>query len=89
MVFFVTIEQVIPESLLSWRWRPGAAPDPNEPETLVEFRLTDAEGGTTVTVVESGFDRISLPKRAAAFKDNDQGWAEQMAALAAHLGRAE
>jgi uncharacterized protein YndB with AHSA1/START domain len=89
LVFYVTIEQVVPEQLLSWRWYPGAAPDETEPPTTVEFRLADAEGGTTVTVTESGFDRISLEKRAVKFKDNDQGWAGQLVSLAKHLSRAD
>jgi uncharacterized protein YndB with AHSA1/START domain len=85
--FYVIIEQVVPERSLSWRWYPGASPDPNEPPTQVEFRLEDAEGGTTVTVIESGFDKISLAKRAAAFEDNDKGWAEQLQALHGYLSR--
>jgi uncharacterized protein YndB with AHSA1/START domain len=88
IVFFVIIEQVVPERSLSWRWYPGASPDENEPPTLVEFRLADAEGGTTVTVTESGFDKISLAKRAAKFEDNNKGWAEQMVALERYLTHA-
>jgi uncharacterized protein YndB with AHSA1/START domain len=84
--FSVIVEQVTPETLLSWRWHPGAAPDPKEPPTLVEFRLEDADGGTKVTVTESGFDRMSLAKRAAAFDDNSKGWTEQMVSLARYLG---
>jgi uncharacterized protein YndB with AHSA1/START domain len=84
--FSVVVEQVIPETLLSWRWYPGAAPDANEPPTLVEFRLEDADGGTKVTVTESGFDRLSLAKRAAAFEDNSKGWTEQMVALERYVG---
>ena len=57
------------------------ADDSKEAATLVEFRLEDAEGGTLVTVTESGFDRISLERRAKAFADNSEGWEIQMAAL--------
>src|ERR1700756_3061031 len=84
--FSVVVEQVVAETLLSWRWYPGAAPDSNEPPTLVEFRLEDAGGGTRVTVTESGFDRLSLAKRAAAFEDNSKGWTEQMVALERYIG---
>jgi uncharacterized protein YndB with AHSA1/START domain len=86
LAFSMTIDQVVPERSLSWHWHPGAAPDPNEPPTRVEFLLADAEGGTTVTVIESGFERLSLAKRAAAYKDNDQGWAEQLTNLERYLG---
>jgi uncharacterized protein YndB with AHSA1/START domain len=84
--FSVIVDQVVPERSLSWQWHPGAAPDPNEPPTRVEFLLADAEGGTTVTVIESGFDRLSLAKRAAAYEDNDKGWAEQLVNLTRYLG---
>src|SRR5262245_41525612 len=57
-----TVEQVDPERLLSLRWHPYAI-EPgvdysSEPTTLVEFRLAEVAGGTRLTVVESGFDRI-------------------------------
>ena len=84
--FSVTIDEVVPERSLSWHWYPGASPDPNEPPTRVEFLLADAEGGTTVTVIESGFDRLSLAKRTAAYEDNDKGWAQQLINLTRYLG---
>src|SRR5438034_3162325 len=40
------------------------------PMTLVEFTLEEAEGGTALTIVESGFDRIPLARRAEAFRMN-------------------
>jgi uncharacterized protein YndB with AHSA1/START domain len=78
----ITIEQVDPERLFSYRWHPNAI-DPGvdysgEPTTLVEFRLDEVAGGTRLTVIESGFDRIPLERRAEAFRENDQGWAEQI-----------
>ena len=85
----ITIERMDAGRLFSFRWHPNAV-DPgldysSEPTTLVEFRLEDAEGGTRLTLTESGFDRIPLVRRAAAFKSNDNGWAMQMAAIARHL----
>src|SRR5262249_31431580 len=58
----VTVEAIRPQDLFSYRWHPHAV-DPkvdysSEPTTLVEFRLEDAEGGTLLTVIESGFDKI-------------------------------
>jgi uncharacterized protein YndB with AHSA1/START domain len=55
--------------------------------TLVEFTLEDAEGGksTALTIVESGFDRIPLARRAEAFRMNDAGWAKQSENLAAYV----
>ncbi len=75
----MAIERIEPERLFSYRWHPG---DPNddysaEPMTLVEFTLEDVPGGTKLTIVESGFDKIPLSRRAKAFRMNDQGWIEQ------------
>src|SRR5262245_7901996 len=77
----LAVEQIQPEHYFSYRWHPYAL-DSNvdyssEPTTLVEFRLEEEQGGgsTAVTIVESGFDRIPLSRRAEAFRMNDQGWA--------------
>jgi len=90
--FEIAVEEMEPERLFSYRWHPYAH-DPavdysSEPTTLVSFELEDAEDGTLLTVVESGFDRIPLARRAEAFRMNDQGWAEQMKAIARHVGQA-
>ncbi len=55
--------------------------------TLVEFRLAELAGGkgTAVTIVESGFDRIPLARRAEAYRMNDKGWAGQTKKLAAYV----
>jgi len=78
----ITIERVEPERLFAYRWHPNAiepAVDYSpEPTTLVEFHLDDVPGGTRLTVTESGFDRIPLPRRAQAFEANEGGWAAQL-----------
>jgi uncharacterized protein YndB with AHSA1/START domain len=88
--FFVDIVEMVPERVFSWRWRPGVKlPDAdvsNEPMTLVEFHLEDADGGTLVTVAESGFDQLFAGRRARVFKENDAGWQIQMAALERYCG---
>ncbi len=76
------IERIEPERLFSYRWHPyavdaGVDYSP-EPMTLVEFRLDDAEGGTLLVIVESGFDRLPSSRRAEAFRMNDGGWTAQM-----------
>jgi uncharacterized protein YndB with AHSA1/START domain len=76
------VERIEPERYFSYRWHPYAI-DPAvdysaEPTTLVEFTLEESEGGTAVTIVESGFDRIPLARRAEAFRMNDEGWAGQI-----------
>ncbi len=80
-----------PGELLSFRWHPHATEAgkdySEEPATLVEFRLEEADGGTLLTVIESGFDRIPLERRATAFSANEQGWAIQMTLIEAYLAR--
>jgi uncharacterized protein YndB with AHSA1/START domain len=92
MTMDITIDRMEPERLFSWRWHPGAC-EPgqdfsHEPTTLVVFTLEEVQGGTLLTVVESGFDRVPLARRAKAFRDNEGGWAMQMEAIEKHLGKA-
>jgi uncharacterized protein YndB with AHSA1/START domain len=74
--FQLEIVELVPESRFSWRWSPGAA-GVGDPPTTVTFRLEDVPGGTRVGVTESGFDRISVERRAKAFEGNTQGWKMQ------------
>jgi uncharacterized protein YndB with AHSA1/START domain len=90
--FYITIEDMTPPRYFSWRWHPGI-PEPDidyskEPTTKVEFRLEESAGETTVTVVESGFDRISLARRARIFEGNEKGWEHQLSSLQRYLGDA-
>jgi uncharacterized protein YndB with AHSA1/START domain len=83
----ITIEQVEPERLFSWRWHPGGDPDidPAEPMTLVVFELEAVPEGTRVTVTETGFDRIPAARRSKAFRENDEGWAGQLENIRKYL----
>ena len=85
----MTIERVLPEQLLSFRWHPYAI-EPNvdyssEPTTLVTFELADAPEGTALTVTEAGFDKIPAKRRAEAFRMNDEGWGAQLQNIARYL----
>jgi uncharacterized protein YndB with AHSA1/START domain len=87
----IDIEAMEPERLFAFRWHPYAV-DPaadysKEPMTLIEFTLEEAEGGTLLRVVESGFDKIPIERRAEALKRNDGGWAEQMKNIERYLDR--
>ena len=78
----IQIERMEPERYLAYRWRPNAV-DPKqdysaEPTTLVEFTLEDTAGGTRLTLVESGFDKLPPARRDEAWRSNDSGWSEQM-----------
>jgi uncharacterized protein YndB with AHSA1/START domain len=89
VVFDVVIERMEPERLLSWRWHPNAV-DPSvdyskDPTTLVVFELKEVEGGTLLTVVESGFDSIPPSRRLGAFRSNTEGWDAQMHNIERHV----
>jgi uncharacterized protein YndB with AHSA1/START domain len=88
--FDVTVEQMEPERLFSWRWHPGGDThiDPAEPTTLVVFELDEVPEGTRLTVTETGFDRIPVDRRAKAYRGNDQGWTGQLENLRKYVGAA-
>ena len=76
----MVVERIEPERHFSYRWHPGdpRADYTEEPMTLVEFTLEDAGAHTRLTIVESGFDKIPLARRAEAFRMNEGGWTEQV-----------
>jgi len=90
-VFFdVVVDRVETERVLSYRWHPYAVEAgvdyAREEPTLVTFTLDDAQGGgTRLTVVESGFDRVPPERRLEAFRMNSRGWEGQMANIARHV----
>jgi len=89
MPFEITVEQMEPERLFSFRWHPFAVERgvdySAEPTTLVVFTLEEVANGVMLTVTESGFDRIPLARRAKAFTANEQGWAMVVKMLEEYL----
>jgi uncharacterized protein YndB with AHSA1/START domain len=87
----VTIDKVEPERLLAWRWHPGATEPTKdysaEPATLVVFELEEVDGGTMLSVVESGFDRLPATRREQAYRDNEGGWTQQMESIKRHVSQ--
>ena len=85
------VERIEPERYFAYRWHPYAIDSAidysTEPTTLVEFRLEEADGATVLTIVESGFDRIPLARRAEAFRMNEGGWAEQTRNIERHVSK--
>lgn len=78
------------ERRFAYEWIPGINSDDLTPgrTTRVEFTFkANAEGGTTIQMIESGF--AALPKEfySEAFGNNDEGWTEELAKLQAMLSQ--
>jgi len=91
--FQIWVETIEPMTRFAFRWHPFAI-DPNhdyssEPMTLVTFEWSDAQGGTLLTITESGFDKIPLARRAQAFKANEGGWTHQATLIEKYLAQQE
>lgn len=87
--FLVTFRELLPPTRMVWEWHPGAV-DPSvdysrEARTIVTFALEPSRGGTRLSVSETGFDAISLKRRAAVYKDNNEGWDHVIARFAAYV----
>lgn len=89
MRFLVNVVELTAPRRVVWKWHPNAV-DPRfdyskEPMTTVTFTLEPTAGGTRVTVSETGFDLLSLERRAKAHADNSQGWTEVMVWLRTYV----
>ena len=90
--FEITIEQMEPEGVFSFRWHPFAVERgvdySAEPTTLVVFALEEVADGVMLTVTESGFDRIPLARRAKAFMANEGGWSVMVKVIEQYVSHA-
>ena len=87
--FSVRVVELTPPKRFAWQWHPGAV-DPDfdysqEPRTTVTFTLEPSGKGTRLTVSETGFDQITLSRRAKAYSDNSQGWPEVLVWIQKHV----
>lgn len=93
VVMDIEVVEVAPEVRFAYRWHPYAIEQgvdySGEPTTLVTFTLEETAGGTLLTIVESGFDRIPLHRRDEAFRMNEGGWAEQVTNIERHVTASE
>ncbi len=89
VMFDAIVNEIRPETHFSFWWRPYAIDASvdysHEPRTLVAFTLEAVDGGTLLTVVESGFDGIPVARRELAFQMNDRGWAGQLKQIEKYL----
>src|ERR1700754_988632 len=65
------VDRVEPMTLFSYRWQMREAG-----ETLVEFTLSEGDGGTRLHVRESGFESLNFPaeERTATYDSHTEGW---------------
>lgn len=87
--FRVRFREMTPPRRFVWEWHPGEV-DPNvdylrEPRTTVTFTLEPSERGTRLSMSETGFDEISLARRAKVYRDNSQGWADVLVWLQTYV----
>lgn len=61
----------------AYQWHPGEGDwtaRPDEEKTTVRFTIESVEGGTKISMVESGFSRVLEARRPKALEDNTGGW---------------
>jgi len=83
------VEKLEPEHYFSFRWHAHAwdpAKDYSaDPTTLIEFVLTERDGGTHLKISESGFDQLPEEVRQESFMRNEGGWEIQTENIRAHV----
>lgn len=79
--FPVLVERLDAPRYAAYRWASGVAgvAPTAENSTLVEFSLTEQDGGVLLRLKESGFAEI--PGGAANYEDNSFGWPKQLERL--------
>jgi uncharacterized protein YndB with AHSA1/START domain len=83
--FPVRVEKVDPPNYVAYRWVSAFPGEElrDDNSTLVEFTLTEEDGGTRLRVVESGFEALagSEDLRRKAVQDNTGGWPQVLDAF--------
>lgn len=91
--FPLRIEELDPPHTIAYRWsndNATAPADPGAPDdhlfarsTVMRFTLEQIPEGTSLTVVETGFDTLTDP--AAAMANNRGGWTDELDELVAYV----
>ena len=84
-----TVTAMEAERYFAFTWHPYAIEPSHdyshETPTLVEFKLAPTDTGTSLTVTESGFDKIPAERYADAFRMNSSGWEQQLNNISEYL----
>lgn len=74
-IYIVAVE---PTDYFAYRWVPGGNSFEGDiadaPTTLIEFRITEADGVSTVTLTESGFTKLPPEIAEKSYANNADGW---------------
>jgi len=81
----LTVERLEPPRVFGYTWSLSGMADDDPRRTYVEFTLTPSGGGTTLTMVESGFAQLPDDLHAKCFADNTGGWTNELGELVAYL----
>ena len=83
------IEEVDAPRRFAYRWHAGQSdmntPFDSAPSTLVTFTLEAIDGGTRLTVLETGFAALPEAIRERSLRDNTSGWQAELDDLSAYL----
>ena len=85
----LTVERLEPPTALTWSWAIYGLPEGDPRRTRVEFTLEPTAGGTTLTMVESGFAQLPEGEHDVAFRGNTTGWTNELGELVAYLDAAD
>lgn len=83
------VERIEAPHRFAFRWYAGEHETSTEMNasnsTVVEMELTPVEGGTRLTVTESGFAGLAPELQSAEYAENSSGWDVELRELVEHL----
>ncbi len=82
------VERVEEPAVLGFTWQIYGLPQDDPRRTYVEFTLEPVGAGTRLRVVETGFAQLPEDVYRKSYDGNTQGWASELAELAAYLDAA-
>ncbi|MBW0116346.1 SRPBCC domain-containing protein [Pseudonocardia abyssalis] len=79
------VERVEEPSVFAFTWPLEHLPADDPRRTYVEFTLEPTDGGTRLTVVETGFAQLPDAEHRIEHDSHVQGWASELGELVEHL----
>jgi uncharacterized protein YndB with AHSA1/START domain len=79
------IERLEPPHVFGWTWGIYGLADDDPRRTYVEFTLEPENGGTRLTVVETGFAQLPGDQHSTAYGGNAEGWQRELGELVDYL----